>query len=109
MSDKRKHIRFTINQMIKISAFKEEIITSQGINISEGGILFKTPLELEPQSRLFLLISLSGGDEEKTFTCEGSVVRCDKKGKSYEAAMEFGDICKDNKDWIKKHLKELNK
>jgi hypothetical protein len=108
MNEKRKQARFTINQMIEISVSKEKHIISQGLNISEGGIFFKTDQELDPTARLFIMITLSGDDEEKTFHCEGSVVRCEKKGKEYVAAMQFGDICMDDKGWIKKHLKELN-
>ena len=109
MNDKRKYNRFIINQMIEISVNKEKNIISQGLNISEGGLCFKTNQELEPYARLFILITLPGNKEERTFHCEGSVVRCDKKGKEYIAAMEFGDISNEDKDWIKKYVKELNK
>lgn len=103
--ERRKHERFIINQMVDLSGTEENFISARGLNISEGGILCLTDDSVDTLSRIFVMMTLVEGDAPKTLSCEGVVVRCEKKGKQYETAMEFSELTDESRAVIKHYVK----
>ncbi len=103
--ERRKHERFIINQMVDLSGSEENFIPARGLNISEGGLLCATDESVDTLSRLYVMMTLIEGDAPKTLSCEGVVVRCEKKGAHYETAMEFSDMNEGSRAIIKHYVK----
>jgi len=106
MNEKRKYPRITLNQMIEHSMGKETMVQAQGVNISEGGILFQTASELELYSRLFVSFSIMENDTSTDLSCEGIVVRSDKSGDLYDTGMEFADLNEKNNIILKSCIRD---
>ena len=105
MEERRKYPRFTINQFIELSFEKETEINAQGINIIEAGFMCHTDEYVDPYTKLFVLLSLNGNSNVQQISVEGMVMRCMKKGKNYETAVEFVEITDDNRQRIRKFIK----
>jgi hypothetical protein len=101
----RRAPRFRIDQMIEMSFGREEALRCQGVDLSEVGLLCRTELPLEAGSRVFLLLSLSGGGDDEPISCEGVVVRCGATDWGFEAGISFTDLSPVLLAKIRKYLK----
>jgi len=75
MKERRKASRFQLFQLVKVEFGKEQHLWTEGIDISENGILCETESGcLEKGERVRLLFSMDGGDPVEA---EGIVIRSD--------------------------------
>lgn len=109
MSDKRKHNRFKIYQMIQMSIGKEKFISCEGINISKSGMLVKTNFEIPISARFFLLfeVPLEKGNYE--IRCEGLAAHVKKMEEGYEIGISFSDLFEDDERILEMYIAELAK
>ena len=103
--EKRKHNRFKINQMCEIYMGREIYIPVKGINMSEGGLSFRTEESLAISSIVNFQIAVYKGDKCKTIDCQGVVRRIEFKGDDYSGAIEFTDLSNENKKVIRDYVK----
>lgn len=91
-ADKRRAPRFSIDQMLEISQGREHAVRCRGVDLSEVGVLCHTDVELEPGTRVFVMLQLGGGGDDTTVSCEGVVARCGKVGQGFVAGIAFSDL-----------------
>lgn len=103
--EKRKHNRFKINQMCEIYMGREIYIPVKGINMSEGGLSFRTEESLAISSIVNFQIAIYMGTKSRTIDCEGVVRRVDFKGDDYSGAIEFTNLSNENKKIIREYVK----
>lgn len=99
--------RFEINQLIDTSNNREEFISSEGLNISQTGILCEMEKEVELHSRIYILLQYPGSDE--SFEVEAIVVRIEKNKKHYLVAMKFAYEDPELHEHVKKFVRLLSK
>ncbi|HOP64259.1 MAG TPA: PilZ domain-containing protein [Spirochaetota bacterium] len=103
--DKRKHKRFKINQMCEIYMGREIYIPVKGVNISEGGMSFRTEETLEINSLVEFQLALYIGDKSKTIDCQGVVRRINFDKDDYKGAIEFSNLSEENRKIIREYIK----
>jgi len=88
-NDNRKRERIAIDQVIELSTSEGQCIKAQGINMSEGGILCKSDIEI-PQGT-FVKFNFLFPSEGKAMSveCEGFVLRCVKVDGKYDVVVDF--------------------
>jgi hypothetical protein len=77
-TEKRKHPRFEINQMVELTYARENFVGATGINISTNGLLCETNERMEPHTVVFMMITLTLKGKEYLIECEGVVNRSEK-------------------------------
>lgn len=102
--EKRKHKRFVVNQMCEIYMGREIYIPVKGINMSEGGLSFKTEESLAISSIVNFQLTISIGDKSRIVDCEGVVRRVNLHGDSYTGAIEFTDLSAESKKIISEYV-----
>ena len=107
MEEKRKSGRFKIYQMIQMSYGKENFISCEAVNISEGGILCKTNGEIDSNSTFFLMfeIPLKAGNYE--IQCDSMVARSVKVDDGWEVGLAFVDMLPDDKSKLGEFINGL--
>ena len=103
--EKRKHIRFKINQMCEIYMGREIYIPVKGIDMSEGGLSFRTEESLAISSIVKFQIAVYKGDKSQTADCEGVVRRIDFDKEDYRGAIEFTNLTLESKKIIHDYVK----
>ena len=53
-SQRRRHVRIEIGQMIELRYGQEQMIPADGIDLSSKGLLCASDVPVEPHSRIFL-------------------------------------------------------
>jgi len=104
--EKRKHNRFKINQMCEIYMGREIYIPVKGMNMSEGGLSFRTEESLAISSIVNFQLAIYQGDKSKTIDCEGVVRRIVSSGDAYSGAIEFTNLSTEQKKIIREYVKE---
>ncbi len=103
--DKRKHKRFKVNQMCEIFMGREIYIPVKGINISEGGMSFRTEESLAISSLVQFQLALHIGEKSRTINCRGVVRRFEPDGDDYLGAIEFSGLSDENRKFIREYIK----
>jgi len=103
--EKRKHNRFKVNQMCEIYMGREIYIPVKGVDLSEGGLSFKTEESLAISSIVNFQIAIYIGEKSRTIDCEGVVRRVNLHGDSYSGAIEFSGLSSENKKIIREYEK----
>ena len=91
-TEKRRAPRFSIDQMLEISLGREHAVRCRGVDVSEVGVLCHTDVQLEPGTRVFVMLHLGDGGDEAVVSCEGVVARTGVRGKGFEAGISFSDL-----------------
>ncbi|HNX22531.1 MAG TPA: PilZ domain-containing protein [Spirochaetota bacterium] len=102
--EKRKHKRFKINQMCEIYMGREIYIPVRGLNMSEGGLSFKTEESLAISSIVNFQLAIHIGDKSRTIECEGVVRRVNSSREDYLCAIEFTNLTNENKKIIREYV-----
>lgn len=102
--EKIQHNRFKINQMCEIYMGREVYIPIKGVDLSEGGVSFKTEESLAISSIVNFQIALYIGKKSKTIDCEGVVRKVNLHGDSYTGAIEFTGQSASNKKIIHEYV-----
>lgn len=87
--ERRRSTRIGIKVRIELAFGGEALINGVCLNIGEGGIFCETRKYVEPYTRVNIMITLPDGDKSNEFSCEGIVIRAEKKGMKNRAAIEF--------------------
>jgi hypothetical protein len=104
-NENRKDNRFKINQMCEIYMGREIYIPVKGVDLSEGGVSFKTDESIAISSIVNFQIAVYIGNKSKTIDCEGVVRRVNLHGDSYTGAIEFTGLSAENKKIIHDYVK----
>ena len=107
MSDKRRHNRFKIYQMIQMSIGKEKFVSCEGINISKSGMLVKTNFEIPISARFYLLfeVPLEKGNYE--IRCEGIAAHVKEVDGGFEIGISFSDLFEEDEKILEMYIAEL--
>lgn len=103
--EKRLHRRFRINQMCEIFMGREIYIPVKGVNISEGGISFRTEESLAINALVHLQLALYTGNRSRTINCQGVVRRFEPDREDYLGAIEFSNMSEENRRAIREYVK----
>lgn len=103
--NKRKHKRFKINQMCEIYMGREVYIPVKGVNISEGGMSFRTEESLSISSIVEFQLALYIGTKSKTINCQGVVRRFEPEEEGWLGAVEFSNMKDEHKKLIHAYVK----
>lgn len=101
----RKHKRFRINQMCEVFMGREIYIPVKGVNISEGGMSFRTEESLAINALVQFQLSLYKGNSSQKINCQGVVRRFEPEGEAYLGAIEFSNISEENRRVIREYVK----
>ena len=106
MSDeKRKAPRFRIHQMIEIQFPKETFILSEGINLSESGLLCITEKCIEPYTKIFIMLEIPLGHETFTLKADGVVIRSEEIDGEHYTGIDFTSLFDSERLKIQEYLK----
>lgn len=94
-TERRKHPRFELNQVMDLTFGKERLIQAEGVNISAGGVLCRTEEFCEAGTRVSLLITVAVKKKEWQIPCEGVVIRSQREKQRYDTAISFTDMSDD--------------
>jgi c-di-GMP-binding flagellar brake protein YcgR len=100
MRERRKYVRFRIDQMVEMRFGQERFLRVEGVDLSEQGIRCISADGVEPYSKVFVSFRLDCGDEEREIQGEGIVVRSEKAGDEYSIAVQFSDLSDAERDAI---------
>ncbi|HOP31476.1 MAG TPA: PilZ domain-containing protein [Spirochaetota bacterium] len=103
--DKRQHKRFKINQMCEIYMGREIYIPVKGINISEGGMSFRTDESLAINALVEFQLAIHIGNKSKTINCQGVVRRFEPEEDGWSGAIEFSNLKDEHKKLIHEYVK----
>lgn len=101
----RKHKRFKINQMCEIYMGREIYIPVKGINISEGGMSFRTDESLAINALVEFQLAIHIGNKSKTINCQGVVRRFEPEEDGWSGAIEFTNMKDEHKKLIHEYVK----
>jgi len=87
--EKRQHPRFEINQLVELDMGRETFVHADAVNLSAGGILCKTDEQVDPYTKLFLMMTLNLQNRERIIKCEGLVVRSEKAGDQWDTGISI--------------------
>jgi c-di-GMP-binding flagellar brake protein YcgR len=113
MPDRRVYARFDIQLPVWFNQYKPEHesefdIQGRTINISAGGIFFKTDRSFQPGITIELMLELSENDED--IQCLARVVRCelDEQEKNYRIAVNFLDISRPERNRLSEFMNKTS-
>ena len=107
MAENRRAKRFKIHQMIQMSFGKEEFIASEGINLSETGMLCRTNAEIELHSRFYLLFEVPLASGKKEVSCDAQVVHSKQVDDGWEIGITFHDLRRHTQSILKDYIQSL--
>lgn len=90
-NDNRKRERFPINQEIELSTSEGQELKTQGINMSEGGLLCKSNEEIPQGTFVKFKLSVPSGENTICMDCEGFILRCVEVDGKYDIVISFND------------------
>lgn len=103
--DYRRYFRCPAAASVTICTDKDEAISGDMINISEGGMAIMTPVELIPGKMVKTIFGLPA--EPDRFELAGEICWCDKKGR---AGVHFQSVPEDQKQrlqaWLSRKIEE---
>jgi len=73
-SEKRRHRRFAVRQMIEMAFPRETFFTAEGINLSEGGMYCRTDYPIEPYTKVYFMLNIPDGASDSVLRAEGTVI-----------------------------------
>lgn len=98
--ERRKQNRSQVNWEMHLNASDISSNVSS-INVSEGGMLFKSPVEMEQETTIKLTIDVNTDSGIEKHQVVGKIVHCTKKDNSFNIAVEFIEIENDFSDYLK--------
>jgi PilZ domain len=87
--ENRKRERVAIDQIIELSTSEGQIIKAQGINMSEGGILCRSDIEIPQGTFVRFKFSYPSDGKPMSVECEGFVLRCVKADSKFDIVVDF--------------------
>jgi c-di-GMP-binding flagellar brake protein YcgR len=92
--NRRDFPRVTLHQMVKLWHGRERFIQAEGINISRGGMLCKSPHPIDPADKMYVMFSLpSESGPDSTVEVEATVVHVhQEQDELYRFGIHFTDF-----------------
>lgn len=92
MPERREYVRFEIDQMVEMRLGHEHFLRTEGVDLSEKGLLCTSETPIDPYTRIFVMFHLPIRHESVEVKCDGIVVRCFKDDELYSVAVQFTDV-----------------
>jgi len=89
--ERRKRERFPLDQEIELSTSEGDIVRTQGINLSEGGLLCRADIEIPKGTLVKFELTIPTGKTSMCISCEGFVLRCAETDGKYNIVIDFTD------------------
>jgi hypothetical protein len=89
--ERRKRERFPLAQSVELKTSDGTVINSNGVDISEGGILCRTETEIKPGTSVSFQLTIPIGKREVTVGCSGNILRCTPKEGKFDIGIELTD------------------
>jgi len=112
-TERRKTVRVPAQLAVQLSGGADagQSMTSETVNISEGGMYLRVPNPIEVLTKLETTLVLPvrnrrGQVKSEVVNCTSVVVRCDKEPRDYRIACYFLDIDKKSKELIRSFVEE---
>ncbi len=80
-----------MTQVFEMKAGNGEVISAQGINISETGLLCRTEVEMIPGEKVLFSITIPGSRSDITVDCEGVIFKCNGSDSGYDVVIDLTD------------------
>lgn len=102
--------RFDINKIIEVTQ-KDTSFKSEGINISEDGVLLRVNRQITPNTteNYVFMFSLEMGDEVEDISCEGRVIHTFEAGEKSNIGIQFVGLDNRKSELLEKYCKLLEK
>ena len=105
MKDERRAAeRYSIHQLIDISADGVVSITATGLDLSTGGLSCVADRPLEPMSPVFITLGLPFVSGDHLVKCGGFVARAQMSGGKCIAGIQFTDLPEEYKSMVEEYL-----
>ena len=89
--EKRKRERFPLAQNVELITSEGTVVNSNGVNISEGGILCRTEKDIATGTTVTFQLTIPIGKRNVTVSCEGVILRCLKNNDRFDVAIVLTD------------------
>lgn len=89
--DKRRHSRLPLSQVLELATSDGLVVKTEGVNISESGLLCRADVEIPNGTFVIFQLSVPAGEKPMSISCEGIVLKCDKKNDKYDIVIDFTD------------------
>lgn len=91
--NKRRHERVEINQKLELSTSEGIVVSSQGVNVSESGLLCRADMGIPAGTYVMFHMSIPSGKTTMSIQCEGTVLRCTENNGKFDIVIDFTDAC----------------
>ncbi len=108
MEEKRRADRVNIYQMIQLFYGKENIISSEAVDIGKFGMKCKVSEEMVHHSRFFMMFDIPIKNEQYQIKCEGVLVHSTKVDDGYEIGVSFADILPEDQEKLEEFIQDLD-
>jgi len=106
-SEKRKHRRFAVRQMIEMAFPRETFFTAEGLNLSEGGMYCRTDYPIEPYSKVYFMLNVPDGANDSVLRAEGTVIHTRSEDGGTVFGVSFSDFTPADKKAIRTYLDSM--
>jgi hypothetical protein len=89
--DNRKRERLPMNQDIELSTSTGQTVKTQGINISESGMLCRADSEVPAGTLVKFKLTIPGSKSDMCLDCEGIVIKCSSNNGKYDVVVDLTD------------------
>ncbi len=89
--ERRKRERFPLAQSVELKTSDGTVISTNGVDISEGGILCRSGVEIKPGTSVTFQLTIPIGKREVTVGCSGNIVRCVAADGKFDIGIELTD------------------
>jgi hypothetical protein len=89
-TERRGQKRCTISQLIDMTLMRERDLQAETVNISEGGVLCKSPSWVEPLTPVYMMFKIPSTNGERTIKVEGTVMHTKQVGEECIFGIAFG-------------------
>lgn len=90
-NERRTRERFPMTRSVELKTGDDTVITAQGINISEGGVLCRAMTSVAPGVNVAFQLVIPAGKTDITVECEGMVLRCVENSGQFDIAIEISE------------------
>ncbi|MFA6506221.1 MAG: PilZ domain-containing protein [Treponemataceae bacterium] len=105
--EKRGSTRFSIKQLIDISAEGDVFISAKGVDLSTGGLSCEANKPLEPMTPVYIMLGLPFVAGEHLVKCEGYVAHSRMENGKCVVGIEFTDMPEEYRSMLEEYLSAL--
>lgn len=106
-NEKRTTARFSIQQLVGLSADGTAFLSAKGLDLSLGGLSCETGEPLEPKTPVYLMLGLPYASGDHLIRCEGFVAHARRQDGKYVVGIEFTGMSGEHRSLLEEHLSAL--